>query len=483
MMDARERRYVELLQARRLIELVGVRAVPAVTAGFVAGAHSGSVGDGVLVLITMLAVSSLLARLPFPVTLTPARQVAASVGAPVIAGALLLGLAALGALNLTFTDLLAPVVIAFLITVLARWVQISFETSRPVRVAVVGSGELTASLARELELAGVDGYTLVGWLGEPDPVAEAAEPIRRLGSVDDLRSVVTERYIQLLVYVPERPSSPHPIHAGPNESLSTVELIAHDCVDLPVRMLDVNQFYEELLGHVPLGTIDAAWFRYIMHPRFRPGSPLSKRLVDLVLGSVAAVLALPVVAVAAVAVKLTSPGPVLYRQRRAGERGREFEILKLRTMRVDSEVNGPQWSSMTDDRVTSVGRVLRRAHIDELPQLWNVLRGEMTLVGPRPERPELVAWLERQFPYYERRHLVKPGITGWAQIRCGYAGSEMGSAWKLCHDLYYLKHRSMLADLMLMIETLPIVVRDTERALEEPAERFISSAPASGEQV
>jgi lipopolysaccharide/colanic/teichoic acid biosynthesis glycosyltransferase len=123
--------------------------------------------------------------------------------------------------------------------------------------------------------------------------------------------------------------------------------------------------------------------------------------------------------------------------------------------------------------VTTVGRILRRSHVDEIPQLWNVLRGEMTLVGPRPERPEMVAELERRFPHYTRRHLVKPGIAGWAALRCGYAGSDIGTAWKLCHDLFYIKRRSMLADTLILAETGVEVFRDAHRALRAPAKRFL----------
>ena len=129
--------------------------------------------------------------------------------------------------------------------------------------------------------------------------------------------------------------------------------------------------------------------------------------------------------------------------------------------------------------VTRVGRVLRRTHINELPQFFNVLRGEMSLVGPRPEPVELVAALELQFPNYERRHLVKPGVTGWAQIRCGYAGSEMGSAWKLCHELYYLKHRSLLADLLLVVETVGTLPLDPHRSVRAPNQQFLVREPSS----
>ena len=136
------------------------------------------------------------------------------------------------------------------------------------------------------------------------------------------------------------------------------------------------------------------------------------------------ILLAPVLAVFAIAIKLIDGGPVLYRQRRVGEKGREFEMIKLRSMRVDSEDVGPRWSEAEDSRVTSAGRIMRRFHIDEMPQLWNVLRGEMTIVGPRPERRELIVELERRLSYYDRRHLVKPGLAGWAQARCGYGGSE-----------------------------------------------------------
>jgi lipopolysaccharide/colanic/teichoic acid biosynthesis glycosyltransferase len=185
---------------------------------------------------------------------------------------------------------------------------------------------------------------------------------------------------------------------------------------------------------------------------------------------------LPLIAVAAVAIKLTDGGPILYRQVRIGENGEEFEIVKLRTMSIDAERNGAQWATANDNRITTVGKILRRTHIDELTQVLNVLRGDMTLVGPRPERPEMVAELEQMFPHYRRRLLVKPGVTGWAQVRCGYAGTELGTAWKLCHDLYYLKHRSLVSDLMIMLETLVIAAKDAHRPLRAPSREFVVRA-------
>src|SRR3712207_5654495 len=152
----------------------------------------------------------------------------------------------------------------------------------------------------------------------------------------------------------------------------------------------------------------------------------------------------------------------------------------LRTMRVDAEADGPRWAEAGDGRVTRIGALLRRTHLDETPQLLNVLRGEMTMVGPRPERPEMVAGLERRFPHYTRRHLVKPGIAGWAALRCGYAGSEIGTAWKLCHDLFYIKRRSVLADLLILIETSVEVFRNAHRVLRAPGERFLLGEEPNG---
>jgi exopolysaccharide biosynthesis polyprenyl glycosylphosphotransferase len=467
---------VQPLRARQLVALVGVYLAPAATAGVIASAHTGRFGDSVMLFSVVLGATVLLERVRYPLHLMPASQVALSVAPLLLAGTVGLGLIVSGAINLTMPELSSVIVAASLIALLGRVILVRFEASRPIRVAMISSHAFAASLARELRSAGVESYAVVGWISLRESPADRLNGIRRLGSLGELRSIVTANHIDLLVCGADQSG----VLVGgedPDGGLRALEVYDHigrACLDLPVRMLDTNQLYEELLGHVPIGTIDAAWFRYIMHPRYRPGSPLSKRLFDLVLGSVTALISLPIVALAAVAIKLNTPGPVFYRQRRVGEHGREFEMLKLRTMGLDSEPDGtPQWSSADDERVTRVGRVLRRLHIDELPQLWNVLRGEMTLVGPRPERPELVAQLERQFPNYERRHLVKPGVTGWAQIRCGYAGSEMGSGWKLCHDLYYLKHRSLLADLLLVAQTATIVARDAETALRNPDEQFI----------
>jgi len=249
------------------------------------------------------------------------------------------------------------------------------------------------------------------------------------------------------------------IDAGASR-IEVFDQLADMCLDLPLRVCELTQFYEDVLGHVPVTEIESTWFRYIMHPRFRSTDRQAKRALDLAVVLVAGAVFLPVLGLCALLIKLHDGGPVLFRQRRIGTRGREFTVLKLRTMRTGPAV--ARWSSSDDERVTPIGRLLRRTHLDELPQLVNVLRGEMSVVGPRPEQPEFVERLEHTLPYYSRRHLIKPGLTGWAQVRCGYAGSDTGSAWKLCHDLFYLKHQSLGFDLAILGETARTLVADRQ---------------------
>jgi exopolysaccharide biosynthesis polyprenyl glycosylphosphotransferase len=456
------------LEAQRLIDLIGLKLVPALAAGLLAYAHLRNTGAAVLIAASMLAAPCLVARTELPIEMMSAARLALGLMTPVTGVALALAVTAVSGLRLELGAVIAPLIGALLVMALGAWVKARFAEARRVRVAVIGPQEFAAGLAYELRVAEVSGYDVVGWLGHP-VLARHDRSLKWLGELDDVHSAVLDHGIELLVCADNESVVP-----GATEVQGDLPaLLTQSCLDLPVRMIDANQFYEGLLGHVPLGTIDSAWFRYIMHPRFRPTSTARKRCFDLVAGALAALVALPLIAVAAVAIKLTEGGPVSYRQRRVGERGKEFQMVKLRTMVPDAESKGPRWCAPDDDRITPLGRFLRRTHIDELPQLWNVARGEMTLVGPRPERPEIVTELEARFPNYGRRHLVKPGITGWAQLRCGYGGSEMGTAWKLCHDLFYVKHRSLLTDMLILVDTLAVATKDAHRALRAPQERFI----------
>jgi exopolysaccharide biosynthesis polyprenyl glycosylphosphotransferase len=456
------RRGLRALEAQRMIDLCALRLAPSLAAGLIAFSHTRRLGDALIVFFSVLIVSAVASRSGLPLNLMPASRILLGLAVPLI-GITIAWLIALAA-NQDYSpfEYEAALLGAWLVTALATWIKSVLERGLLARVAVIGPREFAADFAAELAAAGNKTYDVIGWIDDRGP--GMYREMRWLGSLDRIRAEVLTERIDLIVLGPNQ--------AEPDGG-DIFARVADECIDLPVRLIAANQLYEEILGHVPVGMIDAAWYRYIMHPRFRASGPFSKRVFDLVLGGIMALCFLPVLLIAAIAIKLEDRGPVFYRQRRLGELGESFEILKLRTMRTDAEKDGPQWSEIGDTRVTRVGRILRRTHLDEIPQLWNVLRSDMTLVGPRPERPEMVAELERRFPHYTRRQLVKPGIAGWAALRCGYAGSDIGTAWKLCHDLFYIKRRSLLADALILAETSVEVFRDAHRALRAPGDRFL----------
>jgi exopolysaccharide biosynthesis polyprenyl glycosylphosphotransferase len=229
------------------------------------------------------------------------------------------------------------------------------------------------------------------------------------------------------------------------------------------NVVDAASFWEELNREIPIFVIDTMWLVNNFRNMHKQEYEVIKRgrdfLCAVLLGSL---LSVPM-AMIAVTVRFSSSGPVLFRQVRVGKDGRSFTLVKFRTMREDAERDGPQWSVRNDDRVTRVGRVLRHTHLDELPQLWNIIRGDMSFVGPRPERPEFVSQLEEQIPYYSLRHLVRPGVSGWAQINYRYGASVDDAARKLAYDLYYIKRRGHLLDLKIGLKTAATVFRGEGR--------------------
>jgi exopolysaccharide biosynthesis polyprenyl glycosylphosphotransferase len=475
--------YLTAFRARRLLDLSAYRLAPAAVAGLMAAGHLSRASEGLLVFGAMVLASASLERERLPIHLMPLAALVIRGLVPVLGVAIALAIFALAGVGEPVTAMFMPVVGAWLVTAFATWSTTAhFESVRQVRVAVIGSEEIALGLDEELRSAGIRAYKVIGWLSDSAaPTANAEDGPRRLGSLQDgVRSIVTGHAIDLLVHSAGPP--PEGADSRHHSRLEIFDQVAEECLDLPVRLIEASQLYEELLGHVPLGQSTSAWFQYLMHPRYRASSPFSKRAFDLVVGSLMLIAAAPVLAAFAIAIKLTDRGPIFYRQRRVGERGGEFAMVKLRSMAVQAEGQGAQWSHADDHRATAIGRMMRHMHIDELPQLWNVLRGEMTLVGPRPERPELIAELERQLPYYDRRHLVKPGIAGWAQARCGYGGSEEGTSWKLCHDLFYLKHRSIYFDMLTLIENVRVTLRTgVQFDVRAPHEQFILQRAAPRE--
>jgi exopolysaccharide biosynthesis polyprenyl glycosylphosphotransferase len=269
-----------------------------------------------------------------------------------------------------------------------------------------------------------------------------------LGGLDDLTSVIRRERPALVVL------------AGVTDRGRAMQQI-FEAAPCGFHVVELNHLYEDVFGRVPLRNLTPAWFMGLLHLHRRPYSRVTKRAFDLLC---AAILLVPVAILlpfVALLVRCSGPGPIFFRQVRLGEGGQPFTIVKFRTMVVDAEPDGPVWASARDPRITAIGRFLRRTRLDELPQLANVLRGDMSIVGPRPERPEFVDLLKDEVPFWERRHIVKPGITGWAQIRCGYTDDSLSAAEKLSHDLYYVKHRCLVLDLAIALKTATIVIRGT----------------------
>ncbi|RYD79569.1 MAG: exopolysaccharide biosynthesis polyprenyl glycosylphosphotransferase [Verrucomicrobiaceae bacterium] len=269
---------------------------------------------------------------------------------------------------------------------------------------------------------------------------------RVLGTIDELATLVRRERIDRVLCT--------------HKSLNDPKLTRHFCQlrYSGITVMPLIILCEEIEQFVPIELVSPEWLLNASGEPHLLYIKKVKRLFDIIAASVGLMVGLPIVGLAALAVKLTSPGPVFYRQVRSGRFGRTFHILKLRTMRVDAEAGGAQWSSKNDPRITLVGRMLRKYRIDEIPQLWQVLCGYMSFVGPRPERPEIIAKLAAEIPFYEERLMVQPGLTGWAQVSYPYGASVLDTRRKLEYDLYYMKHMGLFLDLFILLDTVRTVL-------------------------
>jgi sugar transferase (PEP-CTERM system associated) len=232
-----------------------------------------------------------------------------------------------------------------------------------------------------------------------------------------------------------------------------------DCKFSGIEVIDAPTFYENVTGKLLIENITPSWFIFSDGFNLNASVRLFKRVIDIICSIIGLVLALPFFPIVAFFVKLDSPGPIFFRQLRVGEKDRNFVLFKFRTMRQDAEqATGAVWAQKNDPRITRIGKFLRKSRIDELPQFYNVLKGEMSFIGPRPERPEFVEKLKSIVPYYSERHFVKPGITGWAQIRYPYGASAKDALEKLRYDLYYIKNLSVFLELTIIFETLKVML-------------------------
>lgn len=382
--------------------------------------------------------------------LLPAQNTRAALSARATMGALARGLAVLLAAYLALYFFLPPRALPRLVAVYIIWeggllllgwrLSYVWFFSRPEflpRVLVVGGGERSETALRLLR----EFQPAVGV-----PIGAVDFPVEGGRTVEE--AVQVSKAAEIVVATPSEPS----------DRLLDALL---ECQERGVRIVTFAQFYEQALQRVPIRHIDREWLlaSFSEAIRLRDASGLIKRAIDLAggtVGVVALTLATPFIALA---IWLEDRGPTFYRQRRVGRAGSIFEILKFRTMKQGAEdAEGPRWAAPNDARVTQVGRFLRRTRLDELPNLINVLRGEMSLVGPRPERPELMAMLEQQVPFYRTRLMVRPGLTGWAQVNRPYDETVADAAEKLEYDLYYIKHRTVAFDLWILLKTVGTVL-------------------------
>lgn len=314
------------------------------------------------------------------------------------------------------------------------------------RVLVVGVGQTAPSLV-ELQSSGARPFTLLGFLDDEPGVHDRLPPgTELLGKTRDLLNLVDELQPDIVVVALSDMRGAFP---------------AGDLLESRLRGIKVEDwptFYEKQTGKILVTGLRPSWLIFSEGFVNTHLAQAVKRGVDILLALVGLAVALPVMLLVALAIKLDSRGPMLFRQERVGQNGRIFVINKFRSMRADAEAAGAVWAARNDPRITRVGRVLRKNRLDELPQLVNVLAGDMSFIGPRPERPEFVHTLRRQIPFYTERLAVKPGITGWAQVRYAYGASVEDGLEKLQYDLYYIKHLSLFLDVLILLSTVQVVL-------------------------
>jgi sugar transferase (PEP-CTERM system associated) len=317
------------------------------------------------------------------------------------------------------------------------------------QVLILGAGQRAAQIHNRMRRrSDRRGFCIVGYV--PCPNETVVIPDSQLLRMNiSLPSLVQRRQVdEIVVGVDDR-----------RGSLPMDDLL--ECRQAGITITDLTTFCERESGRVQLSLLDPSWLVFSGGFNATPLRRLSKRCFDLAAATVLMLLTWPLMLMMVLAIRLESGAgqPILYRQERVGERGKTFWLLKFRSMRTDAELDGvARWASKHDDRVTRVGRIARKLRFDELPQLWNVLKGQMSIVGPRPERPQFVADLEPKIRYYNLRHCLKPGLAGWAQLSYPYGASEEDAAEKLKYDLFYVKNHNLMLDLLILVQTVEVVL-------------------------
>ncbi|MDQ5847079.1 MAG: TIGR03013 family PEP-CTERM/XrtA system glycosyltransferase [Acidobacteriota bacterium] len=316
------------------------------------------------------------------------------------------------------------------------------------KILIVGSGNLAVEVARAMLDRPDAGYRIAGFVGsDPELLGKSLINPCVIGLTSELEAVVKRENIdRIVVAMGER-----------RGQLPTNELLQLSLAGT-VNIEEGASFYERVTGRVSLSMIRPSWLIFSSRGRQARISGMVRTIVHRLVAIIGGLISLPIAAITALLIKLDSTGPVLYKQERVGKNGRGFTVMKFRSMRTDAEKAGPVWASQDDDRTTRVGKIIRKLRIDEIPQFWNIIRGEMDFVGPRPERPHFVSQLAEEIPYYEQRHLIAPGLTGWAQIKYPYGASIEDARQKLQYDLFYIKNQSLMLDAIILFETIKIIL-------------------------
>jgi len=316
------------------------------------------------------------------------------------------------------------------------------------RILIVGSGAQAIEVAREALERRDAGFRVVGFAdNSPELLGKSLINPRVIGLTSELDQIVRRENVDRIV-----------VAMGERRGTFPTDQLLHLSLSGNVTIEECASFYERLTGRVHLDMMRPSWLIFSGRGRQARLSGFLRVAFHRIAAFFGAILSLPIVLATAIAIKLESPGPVLYRQERVGENGRTFMVMKFRSMRTDAEKDGPVWAQTGDNRATRIGRIIRKIRVDEIPQFWNILKGDMNFVGPRPERPHFVKQLAEEIPYYEQRHLIAPGLTGWAQIKYPYGASIEDARQKLQYDLYYIKNQSLLLDAIILFETVKTIL-------------------------
>lgn len=316
------------------------------------------------------------------------------------------------------------------------------------RILIVGSGPFAIEIARETLGRPDAGFRVIGFVdSDPALVGKSLINPKVIGLTSDLRAIVKKESIdRIVVAIGDRRGQ------FPTQELLRLSLSGD------VSIEESASFYERLTGRVLLDMIRPSWLIFSSRGQRARINEISRVIMHRAIALIGALLSFPIAIFTAILIKIDSRGPVLYKQERLGKNGRAFTLMKFRSMRVDAEKDGPVWAKTEDERMTRVGRIIRKIRVDEIPQFWSILRGDMNFVGPRPERPHFVAQLAQEIPFYEQRHLIPPGLTGWAQIKYPYGASIEDARQKLQYDLYYIKNQSLALDATILFETVKTIL-------------------------